>query len=261
MTFGSLFSGIGGMDLGLERAGMQCRWQVEIDPYCTKVLERHWPNVKRYGDIRTVTDIEPVDVIAGGFPCQPVSRAGKQLRQDDPRWMWPEFRRIIRLLRPRSVLLENVTGLLYGGMADVLGDLAQAGYDAEWACLPASTFGAAHVRERVWIIAYPECSGFSADLLAPRGAPYPRFEGSQGFWNHGWLHESTRFHGRWMDAATEARNAAAAWEYAPCEPLVLGIPDGISRRVDRIRGLGNAVVPQVAEWIGRRILERVEGLS
>lgn len=258
MTFGSLFSGIGGMDLGLERAGMTCRWQVEIDPFCNQVLEKHWPGVRRYGDIRTVTVTEPehVDVVAGGFPCQPVSRAGSQLRQRDDRWLWPEYFRLVRHLRPRVIIVENVPGLLDGGMGDVLGALAEIRYSTEWCCFPASaSVGTPHIRDRVWIIAYAERAGLPTNLLASGGTPNSRTKGASGFWDNGWMHESSGFHGRWVDATPEAKNAAAAWEYAPCEPLLLGIPDGVSGRVDRIKSIGNSVVPQVAEWIGRRIME------
>src|SRR5579884_1573520 len=102
MNFGSLFSGIGGLDLGLERAGHVCRWQIESDPYCTAVLHKHWPQVQRYGDITGVSghELEPVDLLVGGFPCQPVSTAGKRRGNADQRWLWPEFARLIRVLRP-----------------------------------------------------------------------------------------------------------------------------------------------------------------
>ena len=114
MRFVSLFSGIGGIDLGLERAGMECVGQVEYDPWCNQILEKHWPDTPRWQDIH---DLDPEelpdhDLIAGGFPCQPVSLAGKRLAQDDPRWLWPEYLRIIRVVRPRYVLVENVPGLL-----------------------------------------------------------------------------------------------------------------------------------------------------
>jgi len=134
LTVGSLFSGIGGLDLGLERAGMTVRWQVEQDAWCQRVLAKHWPDVPRYGDIKTIdwTEVEPIDLVCGGFPCQPVSLAGKRRAQDDPRWLWPEFARCLRVLRPRFALLENVPGLLSAGFGDVLGDLAALGYDAEW---------------------------------------------------------------------------------------------------------------------------------
>ena len=112
MTFGSLFAGVGGFDLGFERAGMECKWQVEIDPLCRSVLERHWPAVTRYADIREVRwdDVERVEVVCGGFPCQPVSVAGKRRAQEDDRWLWPEFARCIGELRPRYAVMENVTG-------------------------------------------------------------------------------------------------------------------------------------------------------
>jgi len=138
MTFGSLFAGIGGMDLGLERAGMECRWQVEINPYCRGVLARHWPNVKRYGDIRELTgnDLERVDLIGGGFPCQDVSQAGRRAGIGGQRsGLYAEMLRLVSGLRPRFVLMENVTGLLVRGMGRVLGDLAEIGFDAEWDCI------------------------------------------------------------------------------------------------------------------------------
>jgi DNA (cytosine-5)-methyltransferase 1 len=157
-TFGSLFAGIGGIDLGLERAGWQCRWQVEIDPFCRHVLEHHWPDVRRYGDIRDLNwnGVERVDLLAGGFPCQPFSVAGQRRGKDDERWLWPEFAAAVRALRPRHVLVENVPGLLagHGGMGNVLGDLAQLGYDAEWDSVPAAAVGAPHLRYRVWIVAH-----------------------------------------------------------------------------------------------------------
>lgn len=165
MTHGSLFCGIGGIDLGFERAGIETLWQVEHDDYCTRVLEKHWPRVQRFRDVRECgtpnsghsANLARVDIISGGFPCQPVSLAGKRRGQDDPRWLWPEFARIVRELRPRYVVVENVPGLLHLGMGDVLGDLAACGYDAEWDCLPAAAFGAPHLRYRVFIVAYARC--------------------------------------------------------------------------------------------------------
>jgi DNA (cytosine-5)-methyltransferase 1 len=118
VTFGSLFAGIGGMDLGLERAGMECKWQVEINPFCQKVLAKHWPNVRRYGDITAVEQLEYVDVIAGGFPCQDISYAGAGAGIDGERsGLWSEMLRIIRIVRPRFVIVENVAALLTRGMA------------------------------------------------------------------------------------------------------------------------------------------------
>jgi DNA (cytosine-5)-methyltransferase 1 len=154
LTVGSLFAGIGGFDLAAERVGWEIKWQVEIDDYCTKVLEKHWPHVRRYRDIRESREYESVAVLCGGFPCQPVSVAGKRRGHKDARWLWPEFSRLIGELRPRYVVVENVPGLFTAGFGTVIGDLAALGYDAEWECLPASAFGAPHRRERVWIVAY-----------------------------------------------------------------------------------------------------------
>ena len=231
MMVGSLFTGIGGFDLGLERAGCTIKWQVEHDPYCNRVLRKHWPHVVRYGDIRTVewALVEPVDLICGGFPCQPVSVAGKRQGTADVRWLWPEFARCLRVLRPRYVLIENVPGLLTNGFGVVLGDLAALGYDAEWDVLSAAAFGAPHLRKRVWIVADA--------TQVRRGQEYP---------NAGRASEGT--------TAAEERGRPADSGWWEVEPDVDRVVDGISHRVDRLRGLGNAVVPQIVEWIGRHIV-------
>lgn len=225
LTFGSLFAGIGGLDLGLERAGWSCRWQVENEPHCTAVLAEHWPAVRRYGDIRDVRpdELEPVDLVAGGFPCQDVSDAGQHADpagiHGERSGLWVEMLRIVRHLRPRYVLVENVPGLLVRGLGVVLGDLADIGYDAEWDCLPAAAIGARHLRARVWILAYPIGLGPSAEALD--------------------FQQPERSH--WWDT----------------EPRLERVADGLPRSVvePRDRALGNAVVPQVAEHIGRRLME------
>ena len=237
MTFGSLFAGIGGMDLGLERAGMECKWQVEIDPFCQKVLAKHWPTVPRYDDIMDLDgkELERVDLIAGGFPCQPVSYAGKRLGQDDSRWLWPEFARLIRVLRPRFALMENVPGLLSvndgDAMGEVLGDLAALGYDAEWQVISAAAVGAPHLRERVWIVAYPHSWRLQERKeLHGQASPHSTYRHSRGKYLDGYT--------RWL----------------PRPELGRGV-HGVPGRVDRIKTLGNAIVPKAAEWIGRRIAE------
>lgn len=161
MRFGSLFSGIGGIDLGLERAGMTCAWQVERDAYCSAVLAKHWPGVRRYEDVRTFPpaltafpDADDIDLIAGGFPCQDVSQAGKGEGIDGERsGLWREYARIVRVLRPRFVLVENVSRLTIRGLDRVLGDLAELGFDAEWTRLSAADLGAPHLRQRIFIVA------------------------------------------------------------------------------------------------------------
>ncbi|HEX6537492.1 MAG TPA: DNA (cytosine-5-)-methyltransferase [Gemmatimonadaceae bacterium] len=233
-TFGSLFAGIGGLDLGLERAGWECRWQVEIDDYCRRVLAKHWPAVPKYGDIRDLSgeELERVDLIAGGFPCQDISNAGRRAGIAGERsGLWGEFARLIRVLRPRFVLVENVESLALRGLERVLGDLALLGYDAEWSLLSACALGAPHTRERLFILAYPQ-GGREGQL--------------------------------WRLQRAQGREAARDVPWAAGEPGIHRVADGVPARVDRLRGLGNAVVPQVAEFIGRRLLaasEREEGAA
>ena len=234
MTFGSLFSGIGGLDLGLERAGMECRWQVEIDPYCTKVLERHWPHVKRYGDIRQVTELEPVDLIAGGFPCQDISYAGYGSGiGGDRSGLWFQFARIVREMGPRYVLVENVPALLDRGMGYVLGTLSSLGFDAEWSTISACAMGATHMRRRVFIVAYSN-----------------GFDGRQG------LRDSDAL-SIWkvseVDSFASARTSAQTRVENPSE--LYGGTHDVASGLDRNYGIGNAVYPDCAEWIGRRIIE------
>jgi site-specific DNA-cytosine methylase len=171
VNVGSLFSGIGGLDLGLERAGMTVIWQSEIDPYASRVLAKHWPNVPNLGDITTIdwSTVERPDVICGGYPCQPFSLAGVRRGEDDPRHLWPHFHRAIRHLRPRYALLENVPGHLSMGFDAVLGDLAEIGYDTEWCSIPAAAVGAPHLRWRIFAVAYPHVDsepGVAVDAFA-----------------------------------------------------------------------------------------------
>jgi DNA (cytosine-5)-methyltransferase 1 len=154
---GSLFSGIGGLELALESLGMRTVWQVECDRYARRVLWQHWPIVPKYEDVCAVgaANLCPVDVICGGFPCQGISDAGLRLGLDDPRsGLWREFARVVRELRPRYVFVENVAALRVRGLGRVLGDLAEIGYDAEWDCVRAADVGAPHLRNRLFLLAY-----------------------------------------------------------------------------------------------------------
>ncbi len=178
MTHLSLFTGIGGIDLAAEMAGFQTVGQVEIDDYCNRVLEYHWPDVPRWRDVKDVTaesfeertGIKPgtLAVLSGGFPCQPVSCAGKRKGDTDERWLWDEMLRVICEIRPRWVLAENVRGLLSArSLLDgrhlfgrVLRDLAQNGYCAGWLCYGAGDVGAPHKRERVFIVVHSRGGGF-----------------------------------------------------------------------------------------------------
>ena len=233
LTFGSLFSGIGGMDLGLERAGMKCRWQAEIEPYCRRVLVERFPGVRLYGDIAGITELERVDVIAGGFPCQDISFAGNGAGLAGERsGLWYEFARIIRLVRPRFVIVENVAALLQRGLGDVLRTLSDCGFDAEWSTVSACSMGATHMRRRLFIVAYANRVDGWKGLRDSDARP---------FWQ---VSEVDSFEG--------SRTRQRARMANPSE-LYRGAYE-LSRGLDRNRGIGNSVYPDVAEWIGRRII-------
>lgn len=276
MEFGSLFAGIGGFDLGLIRAGMKPAWQVEIDEFCQKVLEKNFPDVERFRDVKEVgkKNLRPVDVVVGGFPCQPHSLAGKRKGAEDDRDLWPEYRRIIEELRPRWVIGENVPGIRTTILDQVLSDLESLDYATRTLIIPACAFDAPHRRERVFIVAH-------ANQDSQSGKPeYERWEisrtmvpntdaarnGAQGDVRDvtnseepGLSHRGqTRTqaiqdeaNGRMAQPGLE-RRSGSWWSV---EPDVGRVADGVPNRVDRLRALGNAVVPQVVEWIGRMIVE------
>lgn len=265
VSFGSLFAGIGGLDLGFERAGWRCAWQVERDEFCTRVLEKHWPSVPRFSDVREVgaANLERVDLVCGGFPCQPWSSAGKRRGTDDDRHLWPEMARIVSELRPRWVVGENVFGL-FGPQLDLCAaDLEGEGYTVWPVVLPACALDAPHKRERIFILGYAEdrCEptesvNDEASRLSSVGAGRPLnvadadSAGSQRR-NSGELRECSCERSARESSASEPA-AAAIWK---SEPGLGRVADGVPRRVDRLRSLGNAVVPQVAEFIGRMLMQ------
>jgi DNA (cytosine-5)-methyltransferase 1 len=240
MTFGSLFAGIGGMDLGLERAGMTCSWQVEIDPFARRVLAKHWPHVRRHDDVRTFppgdADGWDVDLICGGFPCQDISFMGPGDGLDGARsGLWFEFARIIRVLRPRLVLVENVPALLVRGLDRVLGSLAEMGYDAEWGCIPAAALGAPHLRERIFLV---------ANTLQIR---------QETFAIKNCLCEPSFY--QECERHVAVLGGAEIWaQPRPVGAFPVGMGHGVPDGLDRIGCLGNAVVPRLAEFVGRLIL-------
>lgn len=272
-----LFSGIGGFSLGLERTGgFETVAFCEIDPFCRKVLSKHWPHVRQYEDVRELTagrlaadGIVP-DVICGGFPCQGVSEAGlRQGLQDARSGLWRDYARLIGELRPQFVIVENVSELLRDGygMGEVLGDLAKIRFDAEWHSIPALALGADHIRERIWIIAYPDSTG--AISLYERRRQQRQAQMGQDASEDYADADSARLPGGLQARAIgeDERNISArlglALSIAPPFPgldgsgsPVLGRGEnGIPDRVDRMHALGNAVVPQIPELIGRAILE------
>ena len=236
LTHGSLFSGIGGFDLGFERAGFTTVWQVENGLYCQAILAQHFPDAQRFGDIRTICwdKIKQPTVLSGGSPCQDISVAGKAAGLQGARsGLWSYFYRAISILRPSYVVVENVSALLFRGLGRVLGDLSEIGYDAEWEVISAHTVGAPHLRERVFLIAYPNR-----------------------------LNGQTRL-GIITDGAIARLKACMAerhelWLQTRPDPNRMG--DGLPARLyrPRVQALGNAVVPQIAEeiaWMIRRVIE------
>ena len=217
-----LFAGIGGLSLGLERAGMHVVGHVEINPFCRRVLHKHWPEVPAHDDVHTALDwwrSQPrpaVDVVAGGYPCQPDSLAGPRRGSDDPRWLWPRMADVIAGIRPRWVIGENVLGHRTGGLSTVLADLQRLGYTPHTGVVRACEMGAPHPRPRLFVLAHTNGPGrpTRCRLESPRPAPVRE--------------------GRWAT-----------------EPRVGRVAHGLPGRVDRVTALGNAVVPDVAEHLGR----------
>jgi DNA (cytosine-5)-methyltransferase 1 len=220
-----LFAGIGGLSLGLERAGFHVVGQVEINPFARSILTKHWPEVPKHDDVKTalawwLSEPRPrVDCVAGGYPCQPDSVAGKRAGTDDARWLWPEFARIVHALRPRYVIGENVLGHRNRGLRFVLRDLERLGYTAAAGHVRACEMGAPHPRPRLFVLAYAHGAG-----RPPRSG---------------------------MGPAGPATVGAGWWA---TEPGVGRVADGVPHKVDRVTALGNAVVPAVAEHIGRLVL-------
>lgn len=240
MNFISLFTGVGMIDLGLERAGMTCIAQVEKDPWRRRVLAKHWRDVPRFNLVeefgRGVFDGRP-DLICGGFPCTDISRAGRGAGIDgENSGLWREFARIIREFRPGAVLVENSPALTERGLGRVLGDLAACGLDAEWDCLPAAAFGADHLRDRIYIVAYPHAAGWEGVLRGERrtlAAPRPL---------------------RKAVALADGRDALHGVIEGMGEPPVFGVDDGAPGRVDRLAACGDGAYVPLIEWIGRRIM-------
>lgn len=237
-----LFSGIGGFSIGLERAGMRTAAFCEIDPFARRVLYERWPDHICYEDIQDVAFTPGPDVICGGFPCQDISNANAVWGEcaglaGERSGLWRELLRAIRLVRPRYAIVENVAALLGRGLGTVLGDLAEIGYDAEWHCVRASDIGAPHERDRIWIIAYP---------IGTRG---PRLVTSADF----------SAAGSWWVCGAEDLQLIADAPFEPGDrwpqPLLRRVDDGLSDRVDRLHAIGNAVVPQIPELIGRAIMK------
>jgi DNA (cytosine-5)-methyltransferase 1 len=250
-TVGSLFAGIGGIDLGFERAGFITKWQVEIDPYCRKVLAKNFPHAERFEDVRNcgIANLSPVDVIVGGFPCQDISHAGRcaGIAEGTRSGLWFEYARIISELRPQYVFVENVSALLGRGMGIVVGQLSEMGYDCEWGTFTAHrSVGAPHLRERVYIVAHARRFN-GKERMAQAGGRGESKEGAQ---------KVRCIPGFIFELGTSLTSRIQAW--LSCESGMARMAHGIPNRVDRASALGNAVVPQIPELFAHRIRKSLE---
>jgi len=249
------FSGIGGFSYAAERlvGGYQTVAFVEREPFCQSILRKHWSDVPIYDDITTFNP-EPgsADVVCGGFPCQDISTAGKQagIKEGTRSGLFYELMRVIRMVGPRYIVLENVAAITSNGMDTVLGSLAEAGFDAEWACIPASAVGACHQRDRWWLVAYSNHAGVEAPWskqLAARAQQHGELDAAH---SSGTRLERSE-HSQWRIA----QQLCPDWGGYISEPVLCRGDDGLSGRVDRLKALGNAVVPQVAAIPLARVLE------
>ena len=279
IKIGSLFAGIGGFERGIEAAikGAETIWQVEREPFCQKVLKKHWPNSKIYNDVRDITkeNVEPVDMLIGGFPCQDISWAGKGKGLDGKKsGLWWEMHRIIRELRPRVVVMENVAALLIRGGLDVLGSLAEIGYDAEWRIIAARDFGAPHRRDRWFCVAWPSSNsdGFGSVQAFDRGTCSIGREGEEihgrrspvqktpnsdraSFERIGVSLGIQKKDAKLIGSIDTRKGEINYWERHSSPSPFCRVDDGVSNRLHRLKALGNAIVPQCSEYVGRMILK------
>lgn len=250
-----LFAGIGGFSLGLEKTGgFETVAFCEIDKTCQKVLNKHWPDITVFKDVskiwqdgRSLRDLEKtcfknIDVITGGFPCQDISVAGKGEGLDGKRsGLWFEYKRLIQEIKPKYAIIENVANLRSKGLATVLKDLGEIGYDVEWNIISARSIGGIHLRERVFLITHSNNFRLRSTFTSK--------EEKQKWWT-----ETT-------SSQRDLLQQARAFEPRVCRSDA-GFPSRVDRpRRERIKQLGNSVVPQIAEWIGQRILEYEERVN
>ena len=268
------FSGIGGFSYAAEKlvGGFETVAFIECEPYCQKILKKHWPNVPIYDDIKTYNP-EPysASVICSGFPCQDISVAGqgKGITKETRSGLFYELMRVIRLVRPKYIILENVAAILNNGLGIVLGELAEAGFDCEWACIPASALGACHQRDRWWLIAYsnnarlqeerPEQQTTGVEQYGKLGnVTHSNGERLQGLRREHELQERSR------ERTITWRNSGITlnpnWKRYESKPVLRRGDDGLSNRVHRLKALGNSIVPQVAAIPLQRVLDMDRGV-
>lgn len=263
LTHLSLFSGIGGLDLAAEWAGITTVGQCEWADYPTRVLEKHWPDVPRWRDIRTLTKesfyertrLHTVDIISGGFPCQPFSVAGERRGKEDDRYLWPEMLRVIQEIKPTWVIGENVAGIVNMALDTVLSDLETIGYSCQAFVIPACAVDAPHRKDRVAILANSDTVGLQAEGAKQQATRVARSREDAADTNGKRLSFSGYESGFEQIQPENGVEFCGSW---PTEPNVGRVAHGIPYRVDRIKCLGNAVVPQQFYPIFRAIADLEE---
>ena len=282
-----LFSGIGGFSLGLEEAGLvETIAFCDYEPYCQKILKKHWPKVPIYNNIKELNyetlkqdGIKDIDIITGGYPCQPFSVAGKQRAEKDPRHLWPEMFRLIKECRPTWVIGENVSGHIKLGLDTVISDLESEGYSTRTFNIPASGVGALHQRQRIWIISTttdPNCKdvhkqqgnirsssnkfikenfgGVRKILSSTEDVAHTNSKGTQKLGQHNEMGSRVFENSSKSYTSSNKIGKENWWGF---EPRVGRVVDGVPNRVDRIKCLGNSVVPQIPYLIGLSILKAI----
>jgi len=288
-----LFFGIGGIELGIERTRyFRTKWAVENDEFCRSIIRKHWPGIPIYGDIREIdwNAVPRVDMLTGGFPCQDISTANPRGEgiEGSRSGLWREFAKAIGILRPKYALIENVPAIVRKGLNVVLADLAEAGYDAEWFDLRASDFGALHKRERIFIVAHSDSLVFTksrddgevreiresalgedSECIAPDPDPIVRHGILRGQLDNAGRVIADDYRERVQRFVSQKIQTKQGFSWCKDvgrvedlqgrldipEPLFRGARDGVPDWVDRIKALGNAVVPDCAEFIGEMIME------
>ena len=303
------FSGIGGFSYAAEKlvGGFETTQFIEIDPYCQKVLKKHWPNVPIHDDIRTFT-AEPFqfDAVCGGFPCQSISTAGKGegITETSKSGMWFELIRTIRMVRPKFFILENVSAIINNGLDIVLRDIYEAGYDAEWCCIPSSFVGACHQRDRWWLVGFPSDSNNNGSPTAAKSRSIKETDGGSEERKNKALNlegisksryskfiqfdvtntKSSDWDGdetqqgdgkpRTQEISRDRNSSQSShiwrstkhrlnpnWKEYVSQPTICRGDDGLRNRVDRLKALGNSVVPQVAAISLQRVKDIHEQLT
>ena len=268
LRLGSAFSGIGGFELGLHWAieNLETVWQIEQDKFCQKVLKKHWPNSQLFDDIKTINtkQLPDIDILCAGFPCQDLSVAGKQkgIHGKKTGLFW-ELWRIIRDFKEQGrripiILLENVPNITNKGLGTVLGALSEVGYDAEWVIISAKEMGAPHLRKRWFCVAYPNQNSKSNRPIYEETLERDFTNSNIKHVKKQSMHTNPVASPRLFKCRigkNGRENIENDWQKSPIESPLCSVDDGISNRVARLRALGNAIVPQCSELIGKRLIE------